>query len=377
MRSTYSTQVYCRQSKANKQGLSPLELSIVVNQKRVFLNLPYRAKASEFNRKRRPKELQEYVDITIGNVNSILLEMARNGVPVTASALKEYIKSGGFRPYTVNDAFDDYFHLLRGRIGIDISQGAYRRYEIMKDIFNEFHGGDKELTTVTNAVVQEFYVHLQQKYSTATAASYIARFKAAIVYAIDGGHLRINPFAGLKVKHERKPIDFLTEEEIDAIRNADLQGNQCLEHVRECFLLQVYSGLSFIDLEHLKEDDIMVLDDGTHYICKNRVKTGVNFTSIILPEGVEILIRNDYRMKVISNQKTNLYLKQIMNLAGISHSLTTHLGRKTYGHILLNRGVRIETVARALGHSNSKTTQKYYAEVTTDTVVREVVQSFS
>ena len=35
----------------------------------------------------------------------------------------------------------------------------------------------------------------------------------------------------------------------------------------------------------------------------------------------------------------------------------------------------METVAKALGHSNSKTTAKYYAEVESNTVIQEIVQS--
>ena len=72
----------------------------------------------------------------------------------------------------------------------------------------------------------------------------------------------------------------------------------------------------------------------------------------------------------------NTYLKQVMVIAGIDHKLTTHLGRKTYGHILLNSGVRLEVVAKNLGHSSSKTTAKYYAEVTTDTIINEVTAVF-
>lgn len=53
------------------------------------------------------------------------------------------------------------------------------------------------------------------------------------------------------------------------------------------------------------------------------------------------------------------------------------MGRKTYGHILLNSGVRLETVAKSLGHSNSKTTAKYYCEVAPETVINEVTSAFA
>lgn len=65
-----------------------------------------------------------------------------------------------------------------------------------------------------------------------------------------------------------------------------------------------------------------------------------------------------------------------MEIAGVKHNLVTHLGRKTYGHILLNSGVRLEVVAKNLGHSSSKTTAKFYAELTTDTVLQETKAAF-
>lgn len=377
MRNTFSTQIYCRPSKADRNGMSPLELSIIINGKRVFLNLPYRAKASDFNRKRRPKELQEYVNATLANINTTLTEMAKFGIPVTASTLREYLRNGGFRPYSVEDMFNDFLKMMKGRIGIDFTSGAYRKYELVKELFFSFHSKDKEATSVTHSVVSEFYVHLQNKYNTDTSASYMAKFKRVVVYAIDNGWLKVNPFANIKIKHGKKVIDYLTGEELEKIRTAKID-NECLNSVREAFLLQCYSGLSYIDLEHLREEDIKEDNQGLLYINKERVKTGVKYTSVILPEGKAILEKNNYRMKVISNQKMNLYLKQVMVLSGINHTLTTHLGRKTYGHILLNDyGIRMESVARCLGHSNSRTTAKYYAEVSPTTVINEVATALA
>ena len=104
-RSTFNINIYCRQSKADKAGLAPLELSIMINQKRCFINLPYKAKPEEFNKKRKPKELQEYINITMGNVNNILAEMARYGIPVTAENLRGYLKTGGFKTYKIKNLF--------------------------------------------------------------------------------------------------------------------------------------------------------------------------------------------------------------------------------------------------------------------------------
>lgn len=370
-RTTFNLNIYCRKSKADKNGVAPLELSININQKRCFINLPYKAKPEDFNRKRRPAELQEYVNITMGNINHILNDMARYGVPVTAENLRSYLRTGGFKPYSIEDLFTEYLKLVEDRVGVDITQSSYVKYTKVCELFYDFMDKKQEVTAITPAVIQKFYVHLQKKYNSSTSASYISKIKTVIMFGMDNGKLKINPFQGLKVHRDRKPIDYLTEDEISALKQAKID-NKSLCAVRDAFLLQVYSGLSYIDLEHLKKEDIKITDDGTHYIRKPRVKTGVEYTAIILPDGIDILKRNYYQLKVISNQKMNLYLKTVMTLAGIEHNLTTHLGRKTYGHILLNSGVRLEVVAKNLGHSSSKTTAKFYAELTTDTVLQEV-----
>lgn len=370
MRQTLNTQVYCRPSKANKQGLSPLEVSIIVNGKRTFLQLPYKAKAEEFNRKRRPKELQEYATLMQTRVNEILLDMARNGEPVTAASLKEYLRNGGYKSYTVGDLFNDYLHILSERVGISITKGVYRKYELVRDLFFEHHSPEKDVTTISPYVIQTFHLKLQKEYKDSTTAGYMTKLHSFIIFGTDNGRFHINPFQGVKVHRPQQKIDYLTDEELKKITNAVL-STESLREVRDAFLLECYSGLSYADLRALTAEDINETD-GVYYICKDRVKTGVNYTSVILPEGVEILRRYNFKMRIISNQKMNLFLKAVEQQAGIHHNLHCHLGRKTYGHILLNNGVRIESVAKALGHSNSKTTAKYYAELRPDTVVNEV-----
>lgn len=374
-RTTFNLNIYCRKSKADKKGVAPLELSIIINQKRCFINLPYKAKPEEFNKKRRPAELQEYVNITMGNINNILNDMARYGIPVTAENLRGYLRTGGFKPYSIEDLFSDYLKMVKDRIDVDITYSSYVKYSKVCELFYNYIDKKQEVTTITPAVIQQFYINLQKKYNPATSASYISKIKTVIMFGMDNDKIKINPFQGLKVHRERKPIDYLTNAEISALKQAKID-NTSLSAVRDAFLLQVYSGLSYIDLEHLTKEDIKITDDGTHYIQKPRVKTGVEYTAIILKDGVDILKRNNYQLKVISNQKMNTYLKQVMVIAGIDHKLTTHLGRKTYGHILLNSGVRLEVVAKNLGHSSSKTTAKYYAEVTTDTIINEVTAVF-
>lgn len=372
MRQTFNYAFYCRASKADRKGMSPIEVSIIVNGKRTFLQLPYRCKAEDFNRKRRPKEIQEYLDTMQGVISGIVTDMARNAVPLTAANLKEYLKNGGFKTYTVNDLFKAHLALLKQRVGIDLTEAAYVKYERSRNLFEGFYGGDKEVGTITPVVAETYYLYLQKKYKTATASSYMAKFHTVIRFALDNGYLKVNPFQNIRVRHPKPEVAYLTDDEVRRIITTPID-NESLSNVRDAFVLQLSTGMAYADIASLKKEDIKVTEDGIYYINKPRVKTGVEYTTVILPEGVEVLRRHNWEMRVISNQKSNAYLKVLQDLCGIRTNLTTHLARHTFAQRLLSSGVRIETVSASLGHSTIRTTQKYYCKIRQSDVIREVM----
>lgn len=62
----------------------------------------------------------------------------------------------------------------------------------------------------------------------------------------------------------------------------------------------------------------------------------------------------------ITNEKTNLYLKEIADAVGINKNLTFHMARHTFATtVTLSNGVPIETVSKMLGHTKLSTTQIY------------------
>ena len=72
------------------------------------------------------------------------------------------------------------------------------------------------------------------------------------------------------------------------------------------------------------------------------------------------VINGDILLPVLSNQKSNAYLKEIADLCGITKNLTTHLARHTFATtVTLSNGVPIESVSKMLGHKSLRTTQHY------------------
>jgi len=105
------------------------------------------------------------------------------------------------------------------------------------------------------------------------------------------------------------------------------------------------------------------------WIQAQRTKTQSRLGIPLLPPAREILekyeshprvVREECVLPVLSNQKSNAYLKEIADLCGIKKHLTTHLARHTFATtVTLSNGVPIETVGKLLGHKNLRTTQHY------------------
>lgn len=372
MRQGFNIQFYCRSCKKTKSGQAPLELAVNVNGTRKFVNLPFKTTPEIFSKKRQPKELVDYMALMRERVNGILTDMLRHGEPVTTQALIEYVKTGGYKSYTVDCLFNDFLSIQSERIGKNLSKGNYRKYELVRDLFYEFVNPagecEKELT---HAAVLKFKASVEGKYEQATAAGYLTKLKSVILFGIDNGKFTLNPFNGVKIKRGSKPIVYLKEWEQRLLESGRIE-NASLSKVRDFALMQISTGMSYADCSNITKEDVKC-KDGVYYIEKARQKTGKVFMCVIVQPERFMAIMDKYGGKApkISNQKLNLWLKTIGELLGIHTVMTTHCFRRTYSTNLLNAGVRIETVAAAMGHS-VKMTERYYAKLQESTVLSEI-----
>jgi site-specific recombinase XerD len=117
------------------------------------------------------------------------------------------------------------------------------------------------------------------------------------------------------------------------------------------FIFQCFTGLAYIDLMSFNRSVISEMD-GYKVIRSSRTKTDESFVSLFLPEAERIAEMYGYAFPGLSNQKYNDYLKLLGAGAGISKRLTSHVARHTYATYLLNKGIPIETVSRAMGDAN-------------------------
>ena len=368
---TFSITFYCRESKVNKQGFSPLEVGININQQRLFLNLPIKFQPKDFNKRKRGTDIENVLSAYRVKVNEVMAHLLNTGVPITAHTLREYLKSGGVKSKTLSDLIREFNISINKKL----SSVAIKKYELTEAFLVSHFGENREISTITYEDFLLVYKTLKEKYLLSTAGGYMTRTKSIIQFGVDKGYIKNNPINSIKISKGISTISYLRNTEIEAIKALDLADYPRLEKVRDLALFQLSVGTAYIDLVSFGMDKVQTYD-GVSIYSNKRIKTGVQFSAVILPLGMEVLKKYDGKLPLLSNQKYNQYLKEIGRLANINSVITTHILRKTYATLLLNAGVGIEVVAKSLGHADIRTTQKSYAKVLDEYVVEQVSKAF-
>ena len=379
-RQTFSISFYCRKSKADKKGLAPIEISIVINGDRTYLRLPRKERPEDFAKaigSKRDNEMKVYCENQRVRLNSIVEDMQFADIEITAENLKECYKRGGVAKfYTLGELWQDIIDNKKSEEATgDIQKDTFRRYTIARDAFYEATGYDRNTSAKSGDLqdINRLQQYLRDKgIRQNTIYQYHARCKSAFLLAFNRGKIKSNPYATFKMnKGEKKEIIWLTTEELNVLINKDIRGER-LAKVRDLFVFQCFSGLSYADMAELERHDYRKNDQGQIFIEKNRKKTGKKFLSMVLEEGKRILELYDYELPVLSNQKYNTYLKEIQDLCGLDKVLHTHLGRTTYVCYLYQNHVSIDTIATIVGHSTCRTTLRYYAKMDNKSIFKEL-----
>ncbi len=377
IRNTANVSFYCRESKKNKDGLAPIELSLVINGKRCYVQLPRKEEPAAFKQEvnsKKDNDLKDYIRSVRACLNQIETELLKEGEALTAAVLKERFRTGGNVLYTVGNLFDDYMRILAKRVNVDLKPKTYRKYEIARDKFYKILPPTEPVSAITHAVIMDYRASMNQYLDYITTNGYCQRVKTVVQFGIDNGRIKINPFSGIKLRKGEKSVQFLSEEEVEKIRTKDFH-NESLNRVRDLFVFQAASGLSYTDMAKLKPEDFRQAPNGQYYIHDKRNKTGVYYTAVILEQGVEVLKRYDFKLPILGNHKMNVYLKTIRDICGIDKPIFSHVARHTYATRCLNRGIRLEVVAKLLGHSTTRITQ-HYAKLLEKSILAEVEDAF-
>ena len=186
-------------------------------------------------------------------------------------------------------------------------------------------------------------------------------FKAMLNRAVLFDRITQNPYDRLRgqfKRGDRERVDFLTDEEMEAFCSLHPVFGSKMGMARDMFVVQLYTGLSYTDMQQFDINDYKMIDD----VWKNtgeRIKTGVAYVSQLLPPVVEVLEKYNWQIPQMDNADYNRCLKLLGEACGIERPLHSHMARHTFATFMLRHGVAIEHVSKMLGHTNITQTQRY------------------
>jgi site-specific recombinase XerD len=250
--------------------------------------------------------------------------------------------------------------------GTQFAHNTIRKYKSVLNSLNRFLSNkDVKLVDLDYKFVNDYFEYLITKESllSNSALKNLKCLYRVIHVCILNKWLTVNPFTEFKIGYKQPIRPYLTENEICSIYNHVFTTDKHIR-VKDLFLFQIYTGLSYADMTALTTNNIEVGIDSKEWIVINRLKTGERSAIPLLPIALTILKKYNYVLPTYSNQKYNAYLKEVAVICNITKKITTHIGRHTFATtVCLGHGVPIETVSKLLGHSSLVTTQ-IYAKVT-------------
>lgn len=384
MKSTFRMLFYLRKNQPKSNGLVPIIARVTVNGQMVQFNCKLDVNPDIWDTKAgkaigRSKEVMD-INTSLDKLRVSIIKSYEKQLDEYGYAIPEKIRNQvlGLEQgaKTLIQFIDLHNQQYENRVGINTTRTTFIRYQLVKQRVQEFlklkyHTSDIPLRDLTPVVLENFYLYLRKECNCENNSSMktMQRLRKIVYFAKNMGETMADPFQSFRVHFESVDREILTQEEIDTIYNKEFITGR-LEQIRDVFVFACYTGLSYIDVANLKEENIREAFDGNLWIMTKRQKTNVdsNIRLLDIPKAIlekyKGTLKDGKCLPVVSNQKMNEYLKEIATICQISKRLTFHIARHSFAtSIALSNGVPIESVSKMLGHTNIRTTQ-IYAKIT-------------
>ncbi len=392
----FSRLIMIKNDKINIDGLVPIYYRITVNGKKAEGSINRKVLPSRWDgsghvkgTKEDARSINTEIDSVRTKIHNVKRDMLDRNEFITAKAIKNRFNGIDKRQKTILEVFKYHNKNMKELEGKDFASATVKRYNttlnhIKNFIEHEYKINDMYLKQLDYSFVTnlEKYFKIVKNCNHNTAIKYIKNFKKVVNLAIANDWLDKDPFLKYKVTLKETKREFLSHEELIEIETKEITVPR-LDIVRDVFVFSCYTGLAYVDVANLTPDHITTGIDGEKWIYTFRKKTDEKSNIPLLPKALEIIekyknhpetIAKNKLLPVLSNQKTNAYLKEIATICGIKKNLTFHLARHTFATtVTLTNGVPIETVSSILGHKSIKTTQ-IYAKVIEKKVSEDMAQ---
>lgn len=359
MKSTFKILFYLRSNHVNKKtGLSSIMIRITLDGKmKQFCSKmeiekdlwdPVSGKVKGRNRK--ATEINDYLGDVKDTLHQRYRSIFKRFGKVTAEQLKSSYLGVGFSSSTLLKLYDKKIDQKKLLVGNTISTKTLYKYELSKKvigafIYQKYKTKDILISEVNYDFIKDYEIYLKSycKVNHNYAVKQLRYLKQIIEDALKNQLLGSDPFANYSLKSELVDKDYLIEPEIVKLLEWKFESVH-LERVRDMFLFCCFSGLAYIDAYNLKRQDIITDADGMKWIVIFRTKSSIQANIPLLEFPATIIkkyqnISENRLLPMDTNQKMNVYLKEIAKICNINKKLTTHVARhkKIDYRLLINK----------------------------------------
>lgn len=363
-----SAVVFDHRNRAASGKEGAVEIRITHNRKAYYVNTGVMVLRKEFVGgtivdRQDSKELNERIRIVSKKVMAVVNEYLAQDMPIDMVAIRRRVFSGDVHRsgHAMIDWIKEQLPLLGHR------EGTMRHYQTLVLRLQQY----KQLSnwqdlTVENLYKWDAWLHQLRGWDGKTISdggvyNYHKCMKAMVQRAVRMGVISANPYdrmRGVFKRGDKETVEYLTEDEMQRISSLELVPGSQLEKARDLFVFQMWTGLAYSDAQNF---DIRryKLEDGVLTYVGERIKTGVNYVSRLLPPAVAILEKYGMQTPKIGNADYNHLLKGIGIAAGIHTPLHSHMARHSFATYMLNNDVSLDSVSVMLGHTNTVQTRRY------------------
>lgn len=331
------------------------------------------------------KQANETIVQMRNELTDLAADLNRQKKPVTAKRLQQlYWKGDGASAFSLVELFAAFIAERKTLVGLELSPANIVQHKTRYNKLAAFLATQQR----PDLRPEEFTYNMADRllhwlltalhYKRNSANNVLKTVSQVLRWGVRREHLDKNPLELYKLKMAAaNEIKYLGVAELAHLSAAPL-AVRCLARVRDCFVFQCWTGLAYADLAALNVAEAEYHKDARGNLlrvlrvrrAKSTMQHGYECVIPLLSEAERVLALYDDKLPVPTNQVYNRYLKQIGELCGIDAAkMTSHVGRKTAGTLLLNLGVPLPVISKVLGHSNTLITQKLYAKLLDTTVV--------
>lgn len=368
-----------------KNGYAPLFTRITVNGKRVTFSLKKRVNLADWDgpkgrlkgTNQQARILNNYLDEVQSELFLCYQSLRGSKKIVTAQSIKKKYFGNSDDAKTLSDIINYHNVDMEGKLKWGTQKNYFTTLKYISGFLLKYYGvKDMYLQELDYDFILKFEKFLrahkpvdhQKPMGNNTVMKHIERLRKLVHLSCKLGWIGQDPFISFAAKYIKNDREFLSLNELQEIESRDFDISR-LELVKDLFVFSCYTGLSYIDVAQLNQDNLGQGIDGELWVSYRREKTSKSIRVPLLPKALEILekYKGNKRSAIhgtlfpkISNQKLNTYLKEIADVCGIKKNLTFHIARHTFATtVTLSNGMPIETVSKLLGHSKISTTQIY------------------